>query len=97
MPDLKGEFELSVKRVWRSRGRIAARKVDVKSIYDHVAAPVPGEERGHTHEHSHEHEHSHQHEHEHEHRHEHEHAVSILFYLIIEDSFHLLTFVNSVS
>jgi hypothetical protein len=44
MPELKGEFELSSHRVWRSIGRIAARKVDVKSVYDHEAAPVPGGE-----------------------------------------------------
>lgn len=44
MPELKGEFELSSHRVWRSIGRISARKVVVKSVYDHVAAPVPGGE-----------------------------------------------------
>jgi hypothetical protein len=44
MPQLKGEFEVSCHRVWRSIGRIAARKVDVKSVYEHEAAPVPGGE-----------------------------------------------------
>lgn len=42
LPELKGEFRLSSKRVWRSAGMIAARKVDVSSVYDHKAAPVPG-------------------------------------------------------
>lgn len=79
LPELKGEFELSVKRVWRGVGRIAAKKVDVHSVYNHDAAPVPGarvnvEEVGgevHSHEHTHEEEgkmHSHEHEH-HTHNH----------------------------
>lgn len=42
LPELRGEFELSVKRVWRGMGRIAAMKVDVHSVYHHEAAPVPG-------------------------------------------------------
>jgi len=42
LPELKGEFELSVKRVWRGMGRIAAMKVDVHSVYNHEAAPIPG-------------------------------------------------------
>lgn len=53
MPELKGEFELSTTKVWRSTGRIAARKVDVKSIYDHAAAPVPGADGSHPHQHGH--------------------------------------------
>ncbi|KAL3798360.1 hypothetical protein HJC23_005013 [Cyclotella cryptica] len=88
MPELKGEFALSTKRVWRSMGRIAARKVDVKSVYDHEAAPVPADsvadaggvpdhdyhhEHDHHHEHRHHHEHEHRHEHEHEHKHDHAH------------------------
>ena len=77
MPEHKGEFGLSTKRVWRSLGRIAARKVDVTSVYRHVAAPVPGAEMmKEQHEHSHEHGHSHQHEHQHEHQHKHDHGVS---------------------
>ena len=81
LPELKGEFELSMARVWRGMGRIAARKVDVKSVYNHEAAPVPGanivddEEHvdnvpdGHSHEHRHEHEHKHEHAHQHNHDH----------------------------
>jgi uncharacterized protein (DUF111 family) len=42
LPELRGEFDLSVKRVWRGMGRIAAMKVDVHSVYHHEAAPVPG-------------------------------------------------------
>lgn len=64
LPELKGEFGLSAKRVWRGMGKIAAMKVDVRSVYNHEAAPVPGapkvhetqpHEQGHHH---HEHEHS---------------------------------------
>ena len=60
-------------------GRIAARKVDVSSVYGDVPAPVPGDKldgdelHGHDDEHQHEHEHEHQHEHKHEHKHEHQH------------------------
>mmetsp|Transcript_13869 Transcript_13869/g.30233 ORF Transcript_13869/g.30233 Transcript_13869/m.30233 type:complete len:436 (-) Transcript_13869:637-1944(-) len=66
LPELNGEFELSVRRVWRGMGRIAAKKVDVQSVYNHEAAPVPGAqtieaEKGHSHEHAHRHEHDHQH------------------------------------
>ena len=80
MPELEGEFGLSTKRVWRSLGRIAARKVDVTSVYQHAAAPVPGVEMMNEH-HSHEHEHGHSHQHhdhQHEHEHKHDHAVSSL-------------------
>lgn len=72
MPELKGEFALSTKRVWRGMGRIAARKVDVESVYHHEAAPVPGaveESEKETEVDSH---HSHQHDHHHEH-HSHDH------------------------
>jgi uncharacterized protein (DUF111 family) len=42
MPELKGEFSLSTKRVWRSQtGSIAANYLTVKSRYEHAAAPVP--------------------------------------------------------
>ena len=68
LPELRGEFRLSSRRVWRSAGRIAARKVDVDSIYQHEAAPVPGadvadaeEAEAHSHEHMHGHEHHHEH------------------------------------
>eukprot|EP00579_Thalassiosira_antarctica_P017572 CAMPEP_0201946950 /NCGR_PEP_ID=MMETSP0903-20130614/54686_1 /ASSEMBLY_ACC=CAM_ASM_000552 /TAXON_ID=420261 /ORGANISM="Thalassiosira antarctica, Strain CCMP982" /LENGTH=474 /DNA_ID=CAMNT_0048490069 /DNA_START=37 /DNA_END=1458 /DNA_ORIENTATION=+ len=91
LPELKGEFELTVKRVWRGMGRIAAKKVDVESVYNHEAAPVPGAnvtEEKHSHEHKHEHheaapvpganvtEEKHSHEHKHEHRHDHHHQHS---------------------
>lgn len=75
LPELKGEFEITVKRVWRGVGRIAAKKVDVHSVYNHDAAPVPGarvnvEEVGgevHSHEHEHQtHYYSHNHEQEEE-------------------------------
>jgi len=71
MPELRGEFSLSIKRVWRSMGMIAAKKVDVMSVYNHEAAPVPVDNEKLEHEHSHEHHHSH------EHGHRHEHSVSI--------------------
>ena len=74
LPEMKGEFELSVERVWRGSGRIAAKKLHVKSIYRHESAPVPGTA---AHSHSNEHSHSHHHSHEHNdnhHSHEHRHA-----------------------
>ena len=73
LPELKGEFGLSLERVWRGMGRIAAKKVDVQSVYNHKAAPVPGsqkvldgesKEKGH---HSHEHVHDNAHHHQHTH------------------------------
>ncbi len=74
MPELKGEFRLSSKRVWRSAGRIAARKVDVSSVYDHEAAPVPGAGAGGCRvtndmslQNHHDHGHSHQNAHDHTH------------------------------
>lgn len=83
LPELKGEFQLTSKRVWRGLGQIAAKKVDVDSIYNHEAAPVPGAEKrqnreenvedsqqNHSHEHSHEHKHEHQHQHSHDHKNE---------------------------
>ena len=70
LPELRGEFKLSVKRVWRSSGRIAAKKVDVHSIYNHEAAPVPGAHKDKSKEeedvHSHTHQHAHQHTHDHQ-------------------------------
>lgn len=71
LPELKGEFEITVKRVWRGVGRIAAKKVDVHSVYNHDAAPVPGarvnveEVGGEVHSHEHEH-HTHYYSHNHE-------------------------------
>ena len=73
LPELKGEFSLSTKRVWRSdTGSIAANYLSVHSKYDHAAAPVPhratpdshhhGADSGveHSHDHaSHHHAHSH--------------------------------------
>ncbi|KAL9180070.1 hypothetical protein ACHAXT_008040 [Thalassiosira profunda] len=68
LPELRGEFRLSSRRVWRSAGRIAARKVDVDSVYHHEAAPVPGAEAsGEAEAGAHSHEHLHGHEHHHEH------------------------------
>lgn len=86
MPELKGEFALSTTRVWRSMGKIAARKVDVMSVYNHEAAPVPGDavaeaDAVHNRDHHHEQDHHHEHEHRHEHQHKHDHAVSELFIL----------------
>ncbi|KAL7439725.1 hypothetical protein ACHAXM_008175 [Skeletonema potamos] len=81
LPELKGEFELSVERVWRGSGRIAAKKLHVKSIFQHQAAPVPGtaDESSHKDHHSHSHSDSHSHHHSHEHaenHHSHEHSHS---------------------
>jgi len=86
MPELKGEFSISQKQVWRSEtGSIAANHVTVMSKYNHQAAPVPTKahltERDHEsyqyHEHSHgsctEHEHSHVPENAH-HNHNHSHS-----------------------
>lgn len=78
MPELKGEFSLSTKRVWRSdTGSIAANYLTVRSKYDHVAAPVPHKSADespyhtadagveHTHDHA-AHHHSHAHAHTHD-------------------------------
>ena len=77
LPELKGEFKLSVKVVWRSTGMIAAKKIDVDSVYNHEAAPVPGaesktttttnevKEKAPKDAHSHEHKHQHRHDHKH--------------------------------
>ncbi|GFH58880.1 hypothetical protein CTEN210_15356 [Chaetoceros tenuissimus] len=70
IPEIKDEFGLIMKRVWRGgMGSIAATKVDVTSIYEHKAAPVPQKDDGddiqntsfEVHDHSHEHGHSHSH------------------------------------
>lgn len=78
MPELKGEFSINQKRVWRSAtGSIAANYVSVKSKYEHLAAPVPEKDNNahpHKHESSHDHEHSHSHSsttvHDHSHVHD---------------------------
>ena len=78
LPEMKGEFDLSVARVWRGSGRIAAKKLHVKSIYQHKSAPVPGtldqaqDHHSHAHAHSYSHHHSHEHNDNH-HSHEHNH------------------------
>ena len=75
LPELKGEFSLSTKRVWRSEtGSIAANYLSVRSKYDHAAAPVPHKsaDEGHYHladagvEHTHDHAHQHSHGHTHD-------------------------------
>ena len=70
IPEIKDEFGLIMKRVWRGgMGSIAATKVDVMSIYKHKAAPVPKrdtddkDERPHDHSHNHGHSHSHSDDH----------------------------------
>jgi uncharacterized protein (DUF111 family) len=68
LPELKGEFSISAKKVWRGgMGSIAALHVTVNSRYNHEAAPVP--KKGimvDTHVHSHGHDHSHSHSHSHQ-------------------------------
>lgn len=63
MPELKGEFGLETKIVWRGgMGSIAGRHVNVTSRYHHQAAPVPEKKvsdgQGHDHGHGHGHDHS---------------------------------------
>lgn len=87
-PDLAGDFEISTKRVWRSKtGSIAGLHVTVDSKYNHAPAPVPkraDEDHQSLHsEHTHSHEHGHgcdtdgspkgAHEHNHDHGHQHQH------------------------
>lgn len=56
MPELRGEFGISVKQVWRGMGSIAAMHVSVQSKYGHKAAPVPTRsDKSITHSHSHSH------------------------------------------
>jgi uncharacterized protein (DUF111 family) len=63
MPELKGEFGLETKIVWRGgMGSIAGRHVNVTSRYHHQAAPVPkkkASEDSHHHSHGHGHGNSH--------------------------------------
>jgi uncharacterized protein (DUF111 family) len=63
MPELKGEFGLETKIVWRGgMGSIAGRHVNVTSRYHHQAAPVPkkkASEDSHNHSHGHGHGNSH--------------------------------------
>ena len=81
MPELKGEFIIQQKRVWRSAmGSVAANYVSVKSKYEHRAAPVPEKDSNahpHKHESSDDHEHSHSHSstmvYDHSHQHSHSH------------------------
>lgn len=76
LPELRGEFELTAKGVWRGVGRIAAKKVDVRSVYNHKAAPVPGSAAAaadaraatQTREGQHSHDHKHQHDHDRDHQ-----------------------------
>src|SRR5210317_981830 len=76
LPELKGEFSLSVERVWRGSGRIAASKLNVMSIYEHEAAPVPGSSHM-NHNHNHHHSHDHNHHHNHHHSHDHNHSQEV--------------------
>ena len=84
MPELKGEFTIHQKRVWRSEmGSIAANYVQVQSKYHHESAPVPKQPRAtveheqvETHDHGHSHERSPEHDHSHTHHpttHDHSH------------------------
>ena len=79
IPELKGEFELELKQVWRGgMGSIAGMHVTVKSRYNDAPAPVPKRKKEnesqnhHEHDHNHSHGHSHDHGHNHQHGHEHE-------------------------
>lgn len=69
IPQLKDEFDISIQTVKRGQGRISAKYVTVKSVYDHQPAPVPGEVVGEStaaaggHDHSHTHHHGHSHSH----------------------------------
>ena len=66
LPELKGEFSVSMERVWRSdAGCIAANYVSVHSKYDHAAAPLPHRDIHHDHHHHHDHGHDHHHIHSH--------------------------------
>ena len=74
IPEIAREFSIKVKKVWRGgMGSIAALKVDVESVWDHKAAPVPTDDkkdivvkkdegsRDHDHQHGHGHGHGHEH------------------------------------
>lgn len=89
IPDIAQEWDLTTKKVVRSAGCIAARKVDVYSVFGHKSAPVPSNSpdivavEAHSHEHGHAHAHGHDHDqsnhshaitHDHSHEHSHSHA-----------------------
>ena len=90
IPEIAHEFKITMKKVWRGgMGSIAAKKIDVISIYDHAAAPVPMDDgvkrvlSSDSHSHSHGHSHGHTHvlnsdtteggSHSHSHSHGHSH------------------------
>ena len=76
LPEIAHEWDLHTMKVLRGSGRIAARKVEVESVFQHKSAPVPGtvgQVSDHDYNHSHGHNHSHDHNHSHEHSHEHSH------------------------
>jgi uncharacterized protein (DUF111 family) len=89
IPALEGEFELTVKTVWRGKGSIGAKHLQVKSAYNHEAAPVPKPHVAHSHaqtdhDHSHSHtedatasDHSHSHSHDTDHDHSHSHSEDV--------------------
>lgn len=86
LPELKGEFSLSERKVWKSKtGSIAANYITVQSSYDHMPAPVPRRDASLDHDHGHSHgrelatdsSHSHtesNHEHSHVHSDSHDHV-----------------------
>jgi len=89
IPEIANEFSLSVHTVWRGgMGSIAALKLEVESVYDHKAAPVPKDKEENKndgdggHDHSHGHGRSHDESkaehvdggsHDHQHGHDHSH------------------------
>jgi len=76
--DLKGDFSFKMEKVWRGKGGIAARKVNVHSIYGDTAAPKPKAVDPHDVDNSHNASHNHDHRHNASHNHEHDHSHSSL-------------------
>lgn len=76
MPGLAGEFELAQRCVLRGEGRLAARKVNVSSVYGDKAAPVPKDRSKDDDDNGHDHGHGHRHGHGHDHGHDHVNSLS---------------------
>ena len=70
IPELKGEFDIRTKQVWRGgMGSIAGMHVDVISRYNDEPAPVPKQKNEKGNENHHDHSHSHGHGHQCGHQH----------------------------
>ncbi|CAI5711655.1 unnamed protein product [Peronospora farinosa] len=64
---IKGEWQLSITKVWKGPGSIAGTKANVGSIYQHKEVVPPTPDSAHQHDYGHSHSHSHGRGHSHSH------------------------------